>query len=80
MAEIKITIPDPVVGRLIDAIALEYDYVRTKLSSETKGQFAKRMLIEDWAKRILREQEGRNAGEAARATAASAADSQVSIT
>ena len=76
-AEIIITIPDAVLPRVVDAVALEYDYDENKLRNETKGQFAKRMLIEDWVKRIVRNQEGKKAAEGARKSAESAADSEV---
>lgn len=80
MAQISITIPDGVVSRLLDAISSEYDYEANKQETETKAQFAKRMLIENWAKRILKRQEGLIAGESARISAESAAESEVSIT
>lgn len=80
MANITITVPDNVANRLLDAIALEYRYTENQLQGETKAQFAKRMLIEDWAKRILKRQEGNAAAEASRATAEAAANSDVSIT
>ena len=80
MANIQITIPDNVVNRLLTAISSEYNYDLNKLNAETEAQFAKRMLIEKWAKDILRRQEGRTAGMIAQSAAEASADSEVSIT
>ena len=76
-AQITINIPDGVLSRVLNAIAAEYNYPVNKLEDETKGQFAKRMLLTDWVKRIVRDQEGRAAGSMAENTAKSNADSEV---
>lgn len=45
MANINLAIPDAVLSRVIDAIAAENNYDEQKQADETKGQFAKRMVI-----------------------------------
>lgn len=47
MAEITITIPDGILGRVTDAIAKRLGYDYAKLEGETKNQFAKRMVIQE---------------------------------
>lgn len=45
MAEITITIPDNYLNDVLDAFAQQFDYEVRKQESETKGQFAKRMVM-----------------------------------
>lgn len=45
MAEIIITIPANIFNRVIDGVADTEHYDANKLESETKTQFAKRMVI-----------------------------------
>jgi len=80
MASITITIPDGVAARVNDAISAEYGYDYNKLNGETKVQFAKRMLIEDWAIRIAVKQEGSIAGAAAKSAAEAQARIDFNIT
>jgi len=53
MADITITIPNGVLSRVVDAVAKEYNY---RPGSETKGEFAKRQLIE-FLKRTVKDAE-----------------------
>jgi hypothetical protein len=53
MATIVLTIPDAVLPRVITSIATKFNYAANKLTGETQGQFAKRMLVEtlkQWVK------------------------------
>jgi len=79
MADITISIPTPVVNRVLDAIAAEYGYNENQLPAETKGQFAKRMVVE-WAKNVVRKQEGRTAQSVAYLAAIADVDTNVDIT
>lgn len=55
MAEIKLTIPDVVLPRVIDGICKKFNYDIRKLEGETKAQFSKRMLVQhvkQWIKDV----------------------------
>lgn len=52
MAQITFTIPDAALSRVLDAIAAHKGYANNHLPSETKAQFAKRMVketVKRWA-------------------------------
>lgn len=61
MAQIIFDIPDPQVARLIDSLAMAFNYQANITNAdgslspnpETKGQFAKRMTIQ-WWKNVVR--------------------------
>lgn len=88
MAQICFTIPDAVLGRVINAIAGYYGYAE-KLSHplfgnqepnpETKAQFAKRMLRRH-LKGLVRAWESELAAKAAGDTAGEAVDTEINIT
>lgn len=68
MADITVTIPDGILTRVMDAIGAEYNYDANKLPGppvETKGQFAKRQVIE-FLKRTVKDHEGSLAAKQAR--------------
>ena len=44
MADITITIPDAILGRVLDGVSKYHDYDGSRLPSETKAQFGKRMI------------------------------------
>lgn len=82
MAQITIDIPAGVTPRVIDAIAARYGYQATVngvANPETKGAFAKRMVVK-WVKDIVREHEAALAQTSAFTTAAEKAESEINIT
>ena len=46
MANISLTIPDAVLPRLVDAVGVKFDFSNNHQASETKAQFARRMLMD----------------------------------
>jgi len=46
MAQVSFTIPDAILSRVLDGIALSRNYDASKNEGETKAQFAKRMVKE----------------------------------
>ena len=74
MAQVIFTIPDSAIDRVIDDIAIVYDY-DDRGGNLTKAQFARQVIIQ-FIKRTCREAEGRLAGDAAR----EAANSEIVIT
>lgn len=77
MATITLTIPDPVLNRVLDAIASSKGYGPG--SGQTKAQFA-RSVIAAYIKSIVVEYESRSAADTAFRTAASTADTDIAIT
>ncbi len=86
MAQLIIDIPDPVVTRVLMAVSTRWGYQDTIIvdgnpvpNPETRAAFCKRMLamhIRNW----VREYEGVNAGNSARAAAEAAVEAEVIIT
>lgn len=71
--QLTITVSDSVANRVLDAIASEYNY---QPGSETKAQFAKRMVI-DFVKSAVRRYESYSAAEAARQQAIDKVNSEI---
>jgi hypothetical protein len=74
-ADVTVTIPDPEVTRVLNAIALTQGYtgLNPQGGAETKAQFAKRML-KNWVIAQVKQAEGTPAADAARATANASVD------
>jgi len=66
MADIELNIPQ--LGRVVDGIAASYNYDANKIGAETKGQFAKRMLIENFIKPAVKNAEVDTAFKSSKAT------------
>jgi len=75
MAEISITVPDGIVDRVLDGVAKFKGYDSSKLPSETKAQFGRRMIVETVKSWVLTA-ESTTARDAQEATS----DSEISIT
>ncbi len=74
-ADVTVTIPDPEVTRVLNAIASVNGYtgVNPQGGAESKAQFAKRML-RTWIIAQVRAAEGNAAADSARTTANAAVD------
>lgn len=77
MASITITIPDAVVGRVLDAIAVRYSW--STETGLTKTQFAKRIIV-NLLKETVKMHESEIASKAAAQTAGEAVESEIDIT
>jgi len=80
MANINISIPDGQVSRVVNAIASEYDYDTRKIGEETKIQFSKRMLIEDFIIKTVKRAEIGNAVDNQTSAISADVDTNVDIT
>lgn len=76
MATISVTIPDPVAPRVLDTLCRRWQYDAS--GGQTKAQFV-RGYIARLLRSECRAQEASEAGLAAEAAAASAADSEIVI-
>lgn len=74
MATVTITIPDPVLDRVLDAFAATYNWD----GQGTKAAFA-RQKVAEYVKQVVKGYEAQRDSEAARTAAASKADSEVTI-
>lgn len=74
MAQITITIPDPVAQRVLDAMAVRYGW--TPESGFTKAQFAKKVLT-DLLKESVRMHEGNLAAQEATNITNAAVDADI---
>lgn len=82
MATITLTIPDGIIQRVIDGVCLANNYQDTingVPNTETKAQFAKRMLKEQTI-RWIKQAEVIAASNAAAETASGNVDSTITIT
>lgn len=82
MAQIILNIPDPILPRVVDDIATKFNFALNGLNQETKGAFAKRMMITT-VKQWLKDVEGSAPYDTARqnqAVVESDIDNNVSIT
>lgn len=89
MATIVLTVPDAQQNRLVNGIAGQYGYQVTVPAPnpldppvpnpETKGQFAKRMMLK-WAKDSVKAYEATQAANASRDAAAAAAETEITLT
>ena len=77
MADITITVPNPVLSRVVDAIAARNGYVAAVHG--TKNQFAKAWMIQK-IKDEVRGHEGSEAGRLAQLSASTAVDTDIAIT
>jgi len=77
MANITITIPDSVVTRVLDAVAVRYEWAPE--SGLTKAQFAKSVIVK-WLKETVKMHEGNLASNAAQATSNQQVDTDIVIT
>jgi len=77
MATVSVTIPDAVLGRVLDAIAAAYGYDAAK--DGTKAAFAKKQVARFVAETV-RAHEATVAADTARDTAATKATTEVVIT
>ena len=80
MAEIKLNIPDGVVGRVVDGIAGKYSYVTRKKDGESKGAFGKRMVIEEFVIPAVKDAENGAAYATSKAATDADVDEKVTIT
>lgn len=80
MAQIVINIPDPVAPRVLNGFSSHYGYQATldngSPNPETKGQFAKRKLMEI-IKHAVREAEMETARNVAATTAGTSVDNDI---
>lgn len=76
MAQITITIPDAVAGRVVDAMAARYGW--TTETGLNKTQFAKRIIV-NLLKETVKMHESDIASRAAAQTASEAVDNQIDI-
>jgi len=82
MASVTITIPDPVVTRVLTAICANHGYQATIDGSpnpETKAQAVKR-YVKEWAMAHVEAYEAKEAAEEARLAAIAAAKNDITIT
>lgn len=89
MAQIVLNVPDGQQSRLVNGIAGQYGYQSTVPAPnpldppvpnpETKGQFAKRMMLK-WAKESVKAWEATQAAGTARDTAAADAETAITLT
>lgn len=76
MAQITINIPDQVLGRVVDGLCGRYSYDDRKQEGETKGQFAKRTMME-WVKSSVKKYEQQKASVQAEIDAAASVDADI---
>ena len=76
MATITLTIPDGVLTRVLDAIALRHGY--DPLTDGTKAQFAKAVVLK-WVKKEVVEQEAGTVAAAASATQTTASNTEITL-
>lgn len=77
MATLSITIPNPVVDRVQDALAARHHY--NPETDGTKAAFAKQLVIE-YLKREVKEYEADTAGSDARQAAITAVEAEILLT
>ncbi len=86
MASISVTIPNPVLSRILDAFAAEYNRPDTVLNEqgeqvsnpESEADFAKRKVME-YIKSVTKSYEAKAAAETARQAALDAAESEITL-
>lgn len=76
MASINITIPDAIAPRVIDAVAVRYNW--TPESGRTKAQFAKDVIVR-WLKETVKMHEAQIASSAAQETSNQQVDTDITI-
>lgn len=89
MAVINLTVPDGQLARLVNGIAGQYGYQATMPAPnpldppvpnpETKGQFAKRMMLK-WAKESVKAWEATQSANTARDTASADVETGLTLT
>ena len=78
MADIELNIPQ--LARVVDGIANRFAYEQRKNENETKGQFAKRMLVEEFIIPSVKHGENVAANQAANETNNTDIDTNIVIT
>ena len=77
MASITVTVPDPILNRVLDALAAKWNY--NPAIDGTKAAFAKKSVA-NYLKATVKDYEATLAAEAARAAAQATAETDITIT